>query len=154
MWSHWEIRTTTWYINRGKKSSLTFPVKQIQNIVLEHTQAPESMDLGNAEDKVLRMNLEAPPEMHRFQIQPVITQKTKKIQDRSAGVSPDQWPLAQTHLHMTDHLYMSSEVMDLVQQFWQKPGESILVWLLRLWNMRVESVVVKGLETSKLASIT
>lgn len=67
------------------------------------------MDLGNAEDKVLRMNLEAPPEMHLFQIQPVITQKTKKIQDRTAGVSPDQWPPAQTHLHVTDHLYMSSE---------------------------------------------
>lgn len=76
---------------------------------MEHTQAPESMDLGNAKDKVLRMNLEAPPEMHLFQIQPVITQKTKKIQDRRAGVSPDQWPPAQTHLHVTDHLYMSSE---------------------------------------------
>lgn len=44
--------------------------------------------------------------------------------------------------------------MDLVQCFRQKPRESVPAWLLRLYDMGAESVVVNGPEISKLASIT
>lgn len=44
--------------------------------------------------------------------------------------------------------------MDLVQQFRQKPRQSVPAWLLQLYDMGAESIVVNGLEISKLASIT
>ncbi|XP_021238701.1 uncharacterized protein LOC110391220 [Numida meleagris] len=138
----------------GKKSSLTFPLKKIRNIALENTQGSEPVDLGNPTGKISRSDLEAPLEVDPFEIRPVVTQKTKKIQDRPAGVPPDQWPPAQTHLHVTARPYTVSELMDLVQRFRQKPRESVPAWLLRLWDMGAESVVVSGPEVSKLASIT
>lgn len=44
--------------------------------------------------------------------------------------------------------------MDMVQWFRQKPRESVPAWLLWLWDMGAESVVVNGPEILKLASIT
>lgn len=46
---------------------------------------------------------------------------------------PDQWTPAQTHSHVTARPYMATELMDPVQQFRQKPRESVPTWLLRLW---------------------
>lgn len=49
---------------------------------------------------------------------------------------------------------MATELMDLVQQFQEKPREGVPTWLLRLWDSGVESVVVSGPEISKLATMT
>ena len=49
---------------------------------------------------------------------------------------------------------MAAELMDLVQRFRQKLRENVPAWLLRLYDMGAESVVVNGPEISKLASIT
>ena len=62
------------------------------------------------------------------------------------GLPPDQWPPAQSTLHVTAHPYTAAELMDLVQRFRQKPRESVLAWLLRLYDMGAESVVVNGPE--------
>ena len=50
-----------------------------------------------------------------LELLPVTTQKTKKVQDRPAGVPVDQWPPAQTHFHVTARPYMLTELMDMVQ---------------------------------------
>ena len=42
----------------------------------------------------------------------------------------------------------------MVQQFRQRPTESVPTWLLRLWDLGAENVVINGPEISKLASIT
>lgn len=73
------------------------------------------MDIGNLKHKISRLDLKATPETGPFEIQPTGTQKTKKVQDRPAGVSPDQWPPAQAHLHMTACTHMASELVDLAQ---------------------------------------
>ena len=109
------------------------------------------MEQGNKNSKA---DLEAPLMTDSLELRPVITQKTKKVQDRPAGVPPDQWLPAQTLFHVTARPYTSTELMDLVQRFWQKPKESIPTWLLRLWDLGAESGVVNGPEISKLASIT
>lgn len=66
----------------------------------------------------------------------------------------NQWLPAQTHLYVTFRPYTPAELMDMVQQFWQKPKESVATWLLRLWDSGAERVMVKGLEISKLATMT
>lgn len=67
------------------------------------------MDLDNSENKASRSDLEAPSDMDPFEICPIITEKTKKIGDRPAGVPPDSWSPAQTHLHVTVHIYTATE---------------------------------------------
>ena len=52
----------------GRKPSLTFPIKQVLNIALENTRAPNSMDLDDSKDEVSRSDLKAPPEMDPFEI--------------------------------------------------------------------------------------
>lgn len=138
----------------GDKSSLIFPIKQLHNITLKNIQAPKSMDLDDSENKTSRLDLEAPSEMGPFEIQRIIAQKTKKIQDRPAGVPPDQWPPVQTHLRATAKPYTPTELMDMVQRFRQKPKESVPTWLLRLWDSGAESVMGNGLEISQLATMT
>lgn len=92
-------------------------MKQVCNISVDDTQVPESMDLVDPEDKAFKSELEAPSAVDPFEICPIITQKTstKKIQDRPAGVSPDQWPPVQTHLHVTACPYTATKLMGLVQ---------------------------------------
>jgi len=41
---------------------------------------------------------------------------------------------------------MAAELMDMVQWFRQKPRESVPAWLLWLWDMETESVIVNGPE--------
>ena len=62
--------------------------------------------------------------------------------------------MAQNHLHVTAQLYTATELVDLVQQFRQKPRESMPTWLLRLWDTGAGSVMVNGLEIPKLATMT
>ena len=66
----------------------------------------------------------------------------------------DQWPPAQTHLHVTAWPYTPTELMDLVQRFQKKPRESVPTWLLRQWDSGAESIMANGPEISKLATMT
>ena len=70
------------------------------------------VEQGNKNSK---SGLEVPLVTDSLELCPVITPKPKKIQDRPAGVPPDQWPPAHTHLHITAHLCTASELTDLVQ---------------------------------------
>ena len=136
----------------GKKSDL--PVSQIRTLSISDEQGLETTELPEQGKKNSKSNLEAPSEVDPLQLRPIISQKTKKVQDRPAGVPPDQWPPAETRLHVTARPYTSSELMDLVQRFRQGPKESIPTWLLRLWDSGAETVIVSGPELSKLATIT
>lgn len=71
---------------------------------------------------------------------------------QALGVPPNQWPPAQTTLHVMARPYMAVELMDLVLQFRQKPRESVPMWLLLSCDMGAERVA-NGLEILKLASI-
>lgn len=112
------------------------------------------MDLVDQEIKNSKSDLKVLLATDPLEIRPIITQKMKEIQNRSVGVPPDQRSSAQTHLHITAQLYTATELMDLVQQFRQKPRESMPTWLLRLWDTGAGSVMVNGLEIPKLATMT
>lgn len=62
--------------------------------------------------------------------------------------------ICRNHNHATDSPSTAAELMHLVQRLKQKPRESILVWLLKLWAMGAEGIVVDGPEIAKLASVT
>lgn len=70
------------------------------------------VEQGNKNSK---SGLEVPLVTDSLELCPVITPKPKTIQDRPAGVPPDQWPPAQIHLHVIACPYMAMELMDLVQ---------------------------------------
>jgi len=53
--------------------------------------------------------------MDPFEICPIITQKTKIVQDKPTGVPLIKWSPPQTDLHVTDHPYTATELMGLVQ---------------------------------------
>ena len=64
-----------------KKPNPIIPVQKIQNISLEITgdpvqENPHELDSVNGSTK--KLDLEAPLELDPFEIQPVVTQKTKK----------------------------------------------------------------------------
>ena len=44
--------------------------------------------------------------------------------------------------------------MDLGSRFRQKPSESVSAWLLRLWNLGMDGIVLSGSEMGKLSSLT
>lgn len=134
----------------GKKPSFSSSNPQIRYISFNDDQDPEEMN----QNKITKSDLEKPSETDSLEVRPVITQKTKKIQDRPAGVPPDQWPPAESVLHVTARPYTPTELMDLVQRFRQRPRESVPAWLLRLWDSGADSVLVSGPEVSKLATIT
>jgi len=50
-----------------------------------------------------------------LELHPIITQKTKKVQDRPPGVPPAQWAPVQAQFHVTAKPYTPTELMDLVQ---------------------------------------
>ena len=50
--------------------------------------------------------------------------------------------------------YTQAELVDLGSRFRQKPSESISAWLLRLWDLGVDGIVLSGSEMGKLASLT
>lgn len=49
----------------------------------------------------------------------------------------------QTVMPVTARLYTAAELIVLVQQFWLRLRESVLSWLLKQWDVGLESVVVK-----------
>jgi len=99
----------------GKKPTLLLPPGQVCNISIDSEQAFETTDLVKQRNIKSKSYLEAPPTMDPLELHPIITQKTKKVQDRPAGIRPDQWPPAQMHFHVTARPYTPMELMDLVQ---------------------------------------
>jgi len=49
-----------------------------------------------------------------LEIRPIITQKTKKIQDSPARLAPEEWPPEHISLHITVCLYAATKLMDLL----------------------------------------
>ena len=90
-------------------------IGQVRNISVDNEQILEKTDLVEQGNKNSKADLEAPLMTDSLELRPVITQKTKKVQDRPAGVPPDQWPPVQTHFHVTARPYTPTELMDMVQ---------------------------------------
>ena len=55
--------------------------------------------------------------------------------------------------HSTYHPYMQAKLAHWVKQSQQRPGESLAVWLLCLWDLGVDSIMCTDNEMEKLASI-
>lgn len=51
-------------------------------------------------------------------------------------------------------LYTQAELVDLCSHFWQKPFESLAAWLLWLWDVGVDGILLLELEMGKLPSVT
>jgi len=85
----------------GRKPILHLPIGQVCNISINNDQIPESTGFVDQENKKSKLDIESPILTDPLKVHPVITQKTKKVQDRPAGLPPDQWPPAQTHLYVT-----------------------------------------------------
>jgi len=98
VWKNWKDRLQFW---EGKNPNPIIPVQKIRNISLEITGDPiqdNPHELDSENESTKKSDLEAPLELDPFEIWPVVTQKTKqKMQDRPAGLPPDQWPLARAH---------------------------------------------------------
>ena len=56
--------------------------------------------------------------------------------------------------YITYRPYTQAKLADLMNQFHQQPRELLTVWLLRLWDLEVGSIVCNATEMEKLASIT
>ena len=50
--------------------------------------------------------------------------------------------------------YTQAELVDLSSRFRQKLSEAISAWLLHLWDLGVDGIVLSGSEMGKLASLT
>ena len=55
---------------------------------------------------------------------------------------------------MTYQPHSLAELVDLGMQFWQKQGEPLAAWLLKLWDTEVDSIICVGDEIERLAYIT
>lgn len=47
--------------------------------------------------------------------------------------------------------YTQAELVDMGSCFWQKPSGSVSAWLLCLWDVGVDGIILSGLEIGKLA---
>ena len=102
-------------ISMGEKPTLHPLVGQVRNISVDNEQIFETTDLVEQGNKNSKADLEAPLMTDSLELLPVTTQKTKKVQDRPAGVPPNQWPPPQTYFHVTARPYTPTELMDMVQ---------------------------------------
>ena len=50
-------------------------------------------------------------------------------------------------------LYTQDELVDMSIRYRQRPSECFPTWLLRLWDMGVENIVLSGTEMSRMASL-
>lgn len=46
-----------------------------------------------------------------------------------------------------------AKLVDMGSQFGQKPSESISAWLLHIWDVGVDSILLSGSEMGRLASL-
>ena len=82
-------------ILKGKKKTTLHPLLgQVRSVSVDNEQIFEATDLVEQGNKNSKADLEAPLMTDSLQLCPVITQKTKKVQDIPARVPPDQWPPA------------------------------------------------------------
>lgn len=61
-------------------------------------------------------------------------------------------PLPQVVGHSMLQSYTQAELVDLSSQFRQKPLETMSAWLLCLWDLGVDRIVLSVLEMGKMAS--
>ncbi|XP_057354339.1 uncharacterized protein LOC130682934 [Manis pentadactyla] len=79
----------------------------------------------------------------------------KKIKSQELKVPQgEEQPPPQVVEHSMVHPCTQAELMDLGSRFKQKPSESISAWLLRLWDLGVDGIVLSGSEMGKLSSLT
>ena len=52
------------------------------------------------------------------------------------------------------HPYTQDELVYMSIWYRQRPSDSLPTWLLRLWDMGVENIVVSGPKMSRIASLT
>ena len=79
----------------------------------------------------------------------------KKIKTQQLKVPQGEGhPPPQVGEHSMPHPYTQAELVDLGSWFRQKPLESISAWLLRLWNLGEDGIVLSGSEMGKLSSLT
>ena len=50
--------------------------------------------------------------------------------------------------------YTQDELVDMSIWYRQRPSESLPTWLLHIWDMGVENIVVSGTEMSRMALLT
>ena len=104
-----------------------------------------TLRLGTAEDG----DVEETCPLHAW---PVIQQKVKHEQPLGPG-GVAQGALILTALTAYTP-YTPVELRDLCKQCRQRPGESILAWLLQLWDEGADSIICALDNMEKLASIT
>ena len=96
---------------------------------------PEMEKLGKDEGVVLEA--QAPPVLN------ACTVVVKKIKSQQLKVSQgEEQPPPQVVEHSIVRPYIQAELLDLGSQFRQKPLESISAWLLYLWDLGVNVIVL------------
>ena len=111
------------------------------------SSAPEMEDLEKDEGVVLEAL--APPVLKAH---PVVVKKIKTQQLKVP--QGEEQPPPQVMEHSMVCPYIQAELVDLGSCFRQKPSESISAWLLHLWDVGVDGIVLSGSEMGKLASLT
>jgi len=76
----------------GKKTILQ-SLGQVCSISIDDSHTSEVADLVQEESRSSKSDLEVPVMADPQELCPIITQKTKKVQDRPAGVPPTNGPL-------------------------------------------------------------
>ena len=83
---------------------------------------------------------------------PVVGDRIKTQQLRVPPEEAQPPPQVEEHSMLCPH--PQAELVYLGSWFWQKPSESIQTWLLCLWDVGVDGIVLSGSEMGKLASLT
>ena len=108
---------------------------------------PRNGELGKNEGVVPEAL--APPVL---KARPVVVEKIKTQQLKVP--QGEEQPPPQVMEHPMVRTYTQAELVDLGSWFRQKPSESISAWLLCLWNLGVDGIVLSGSEMGKLSSLT
>lgn len=85
---------------------------------------------------------------------PVIAQKLKAQEERPEGQNPRTLPPFLKHLYTSAQPYTSAELAELATKFCQKRLESIMGWLLHLWDTGANGIIPSGDEKTQMASVT
>ena len=109
--------------------------------------APEMEELGKDEGVVLETLV--PPVL---KARPVVVMKIKTQQLKVPQGEEQPPPKVVEHFMLCP--YTQAELVDLGSWFRQKPSESISAWLLHLWDLGVDGIVLSGSEMGKLSSLT
>ena len=83
---------------------------------------------------------------------PVVLQKMKSQQPLVPGGDPaGPAQMVKPRIYCS---YTQTKLVDLANQFHQRPGKPLAAWLLHLWNSGVDFIMFTDNEMEKLAYIT